>query len=648
MPRKNSNSKSDHVKKFQNKKTHLPPPLLLRNDSNSSSSSTNSFPPIVPVRSPPDKLAQCVSAQQIRTFPRDQKISTDKSDDLNILTLLGEGSFGAVYKAIHKPSTATVAVKVIPNGNTGSASEDEKIMGEIDILSRCDSPYIVGYFECFIKPPAGNKPGEMWIVMEYCEGGSMTDLLEASAGFMIPEDCVRAVCASIVLGLEYLHGVANVCHRDIKCGNVLLTDDGHVKLADFGVSAELTNTLNKRKTVVGSPYWMAPEVIRESHYDGRADVWSLGITLIEMAEGAPPHSNLHPLRAIFLIPSKPAPTLADPDNWSPEMLDFVRCCCSKDPSQRHDSALLSSHPFVKQEVTALRTMHRGSVSTANGDARAKYKRMADAHKRKAGLPAIRRVQEKLRANMNAVKQKRGEESKGDTGLDLQEQADALMANGGGHGVSPLDMSNAATLARGRSGSGDDPGATLPMGSRATEEDYQHSRGVGHVGPIFLSPAHAFPQLNALTDVEPELARDEKLQNDLATITRAFEARLESLKQAHNLAQQKAITEARIRNQVPLDVHSLMDHAEQQHQRDTSATQAMKDAAEISGIEPIIKSVEAGVFPDQVPNNISSSSSTGSPEPMDGGVKNMVEEQYPADTTGSNQSESYNSDGLLKL
>ena len=101
-----------------------------------------------------------------------------------------------------------------------------------DILSRCDSPFIVGYCECFIKPPT-KKPGEMWIVMEFCEGGSISDLLEANAGIQLPEDCIRAVCASIVLGLEYLHGVANVCHRDIKCGNVLLTVDGHVKLADF-------------------------------------------------------------------------------------------------------------------------------------------------------------------------------------------------------------------------------------------------------------------------------------------------------------------------------------------------------------------------------------------------------------------------------
>ncbi|EED89246.1 hypothetical protein THAPSDRAFT_263979, partial [Thalassiosira pseudonana CCMP1335] len=261
--------------------------------------------------------------------------------EFEIDKMLGEGSFGQVFSASHKPTGAIVAVKVVPNQQ--GDEESIKIMGEIDILSKCNSPYIVGYFECFVLDPA-----ELWIVQEYCEGGSVSDLIEAAGGrgsFAMPEECIRAACAGIVLGLEYLHK-KEVCHRDIKCGNVLLTNDGHVKLADFGVSAELTNTINKLKTVVGSPFWMAPEVIKESHYDGRADVWSLGITTIEMAEGAPPHSNLNPLRAIFLIPSKPAPTLADPDNWSPEMSDFIRCCCKKDPSERSDSALLTSHPFV--------------------------------------------------------------------------------------------------------------------------------------------------------------------------------------------------------------------------------------------------------------------------------------------------------------
>jgi len=539
------------------------------------------------------------------------QISTDKSSDLNLLTLLGEGSFGAVFKATHKPTGAIVAVKIIPNGAGG---EDEKIKGEIDILSRCDSPYIVGYFECFIRPPT-DKPGEMWIVMEYCEGGSMTDLLEASAGFVLPEDCIRAVCASIVLGLEYLHGVANVCHRDIKGGNVLLTDDGHVKLADFGVSAELTNTLNKRKTVVGSPYWMAPEVIRESHYDGRADVWSLGITVIELAEGAPPHANLHPLRAIFVIPTKPAPTLADPDVWSPEMLDFVRCCCQKDPSQRHDSALLSSHPFVKQEVLALRGMHRGAASTANANARAKYRKMADAaESRKPGLPAIRRVMQKHKARMSLVKSKRGKEKGGadkDGAADVSSDGacgdlDTSGRDGGSAGASPLDISQADTVAIGGHHSEHREGSTTPPIQNGFE-------GVSdHTTPGLFTPDSGRwqPTGPTVVEIEPALASDERLKEELRTVSRAFDQRLEALRSARTVAQQKLIAEARIRNHVPFDVNELMDHAAKHNRVDNEARQAMIKAAEIPVIKGLIESVESGIYPEAAPRSASS---------LDGGV-----------------------------
>lgn len=514
---------------------------------------------------------------------------SDKSSDFTILSLLGEGSFGAVYKAEHAVSTAIVAVKILSSGSNGL--EDEKIKGEIDILSRCDSPYIVGYFECFIRPPSANKPSEMWIVMEYCEGGSVTDLLEASAGFTLPEDCIRAVCASIVLGLEYLHGVANVCHRDIKGGNVLLTEAGQVKLADFGVSAELTNTLNKRKTVVGSPYWMAPEVIRESHYDGRADVWSLGITVIELAEGAPPHANLHPLRAIFVIPSKPAPTLADPDNWSPEMLDFVRCCCQKDPSQRHDSALLSSHPFVKQDVIALRTMHQGEASTASADARAKYSKMADPAHRQPGLLAIRRVMGKLKARMDAVKAKHG---KGRRDHDFDSDgAGAAGARDGG--VSPLDMNQANTVAIcSRLERGDSHPLTVPQHSSMSDDELLNVTRV-HSAIVPSSSSLLHEQSFQLADdpVDPDVAHDEQLQDELRTLTQAFQLKLDALHKAHQVARQKLVAEARIRNHLPLDVSFLMSHAAQQHAVNAAARHAVADAAnKIPVLQSLIQSMEA--------------------------------------------------------
>jgi serine/threonine protein kinase len=522
-------------------------PLLVSTSSSSSSfdDPLDAFSHSLPVRSPPNVMAQRAALQQrsatkLKLDMLDhqfQASSVDRSNELDILNLLGEGSFGAVYKAQHHATGAVVAVKIIANASS-SASEEEKIKGEIDILSRCDSPYIVGYCECFIKPPT-KKPGEMWIVMEYCEGGSMSDLLEANAGYLLPEDCIRAVCASIVLGLEYLHGVANVCHRDIKCGNVLLTTDGHVKLADFGVSAELTNTLNKRKTVVGSPYWMAPEVIRESHYDGRADVWSLGITAIEMAEGAPPHSNLHPLRAIFVIPTKPAPTLADPDNWSPDMLDFVRCCCQKDPNQRHDSALLSQHPFVKQEVIALRAMHQGETSTACADARSKYRKLAEMHNR-PGLLALRRVIDRMQRKLERVKKKRGEESDGpeSAAAESKQTMESLGGRSGGSGQvsqGPLDMSSAATLAissnknnSGHNSRSSSLGGTMTNGAPSQSVFSPDSSRYNPPSPL---------------ELDPLLAHDEKFTDELSKLSRAFETKLSALRVAHELAQQKLIAEA---------------------------------------------------------------------------------------------------------
>jgi len=345
-------------------------------------------------------------------------MASDRSTEFEVQAMVGEGSFGSVYRARHKASGVIVAVKVIPNA-ARDTEETAKIMQEIEILAKCDSPFIVGYYECFLRQQQPLVPADMWIVMEFCCGGSMSDLIEAGGygiHYSMPEECIRAVCASIVLGLEYLHGVANVCHRDIKCGNVLLMEDGHVKLADFGVSAELSNTIAKRKTVVGSPFWMAPEVIRESHYDGRADVWSLGITCIEMAEGAPPHANLNPLRAIFLIPSKPAPTLADPDNWSPEMLDFIKCCLHKEPNQRHDSAMLSNHPFVRQQVIHLRKLWEGHNETLlSSSAESKY--LLDASERPPGSAALRSFIAQTKASRESVRH---------VAVDLQKQQEEFL------------------------------------------------------------------------------------------------------------------------------------------------------------------------------------------------------------------------------
>lgn len=248
---------------------------------------------------------------------------------------LGKGSYGSVYKARNKESSEIVAVKIIALDDTETIKD---VRREIEILSECDDPHVVKYFGSYYRDET------LWIVMEYCGGGSVADLIQImECG--LNEDEIAIICNQALQGLHYLHSYHKI-HRDIKGGNTLLNTKGEVKLADFGVSAQLFNTFSKRNTFVGTPYWMAPEVIQENKYDGKADVWSLGITALEMAECAPPHSNIHPMRVLFMIPKDPPPTLKDKDMWSPTFQDFVAQCLVKDPSQRKTAAEMLLHPFV--------------------------------------------------------------------------------------------------------------------------------------------------------------------------------------------------------------------------------------------------------------------------------------------------------------
>jgi len=503
----------------------------------------------------------------------------DRSSELEVQQMLGEGSFGQVFRARHKATGAIVAVKVVPNQD--GDEEADKIMGEIDILSKCNSPYIVGYFECFVCPPKKRmEAGEMWIVMEFCDGGSVSDLIEAAGGrgsFAMPEECIRACCAGIVLGLEYLHK-KEICHRDIKCGNVLLTNDGHVKLADFGVSAELTNTINKRKTVVGSPFWIAPEVIREAHYDGRADVWSLGITAIEMAEGAPPHSNLNPLRAIFLIPSKPSPTLEDPDIWSPEMLDFIRVCCKKDPSERSDSALLTSHPFVKQEVIALRRMHVGFEYCAHGASGYEEEAKMSRH-RSSGLPALRSFMEGMRNPLDAVKSQR------DMGFEGLEEINEGSPNRNPVVLSPMSTNESDGSDESDAG-GDSSLRTKPNGrikQRNLNPPDWNGGGSGAGGrnkTMPLTNGEASSVFNhTLKEIDPVLKQDQVFQDEMHKLNQLYEAKLASLQAAHEESRQKIIISAIVRNRKGVDVKGLMESAVIRRDVDIKSKNVYKQAAD---------------------------------------------------------------------
>eukprot|EP01080_Neovahlkampfia_damariscottae_P002831 gene2831-4238_t len=259
----------------------------------------------------------------------------DPDEIFEKLEVLGEGSYGIVWKALHKIDGKICAVKVVKVED--DISEVEK---EVKILKQCKSPYIVGYHGTYLK---NNK---LWIALEYCGGGSLADILTLLQE-TLTEPQIAAVCAASLKGLEYLHAQKKI-HRDIKAGNILMTEECEIKLADFGVSAQLNNTISKRNTVIGTPFWMAPEVIQENKYNGKADVWSLGITAIELAEGKVPLSGIHPLRAMFQIPNKAPPTLTEKNKWSDEFNDFIAQCLTKAPEERPTSKELLKHPFIKK------------------------------------------------------------------------------------------------------------------------------------------------------------------------------------------------------------------------------------------------------------------------------------------------------------
>ncbi|XP_040858691.1 TRAF2 and NCK-interacting protein kinase isoform X8 [Ochotona curzoniae] len=333
----------------------------------------------------------------------------DPAGIFELVELVGNGTYGQVYKGRHVKTGQLAAIKVMDV----TGDEEEEIKQEINMLKKYSHHRnIATYYGAFIKKNPPGMDDQLWLVMEFCGAGSVTDLIKNTKGNTLKEEWIAYICREILRGLSHLHQ-HKVIHRDIKGQNVLLTENAEVKLVDFGVSAQLDRTVGRRNTFIGTPYWMAPEVIAcdenpDATYDFKSDLWSLGITAIEMAEGAPPLCDMHPMRALFLIPRNPAPRLKS-KKWSKKFQSFIESCLVKNHSQRPATEQLMKHPFIRDQ------------------------------------PNERQVRIQLKDHIDRTKKKRGE--KDDTEYEYSGSEEEEEENDSGEPSSILNLPGESTLRR---------------------------------------------------------------------------------------------------------------------------------------------------------------------------------------------------------